>query len=181
MFGQVKISTRIYGIAGVLLMVGAAIGGVGYVKMNSIGVEVAEIAEQDIPLDAVVTKITTAQLRQAILLEKGLAHLMAQDIETLGSRFQDLGRTVDEEIVQAEQLLSEAIDRSRSEEGRAKFQGLLDVLTSIQGAHHDYETYGETAFAALARGDKQGGGQTGDGRCGGRARGSHQKAGHHPE
>ncbi|MCF8482328.1 MAG: Tar ligand binding domain-containing protein [Rhodospirillum sp.] len=155
MLGRVKISTRIYGIVGFLLVVGVVIGGVAWSKMTAIGAEVADIAEQDIPLSGLMTTITTGQLRQAVLLEKGLAHLMDQDTEALEARFHEIGLEVDRDISQAEKLLTKAVDHTRTEKTQDKFKALLGRIKFVQGEHQEYEVNGKEALAAVARGDME--------------------------
>lgn len=153
---NVSINLRIYTLVATLLAVSAAIAGIGIWKMDKIGGEIVEIAEQDIPLTEIVTKITIHQLEQAVLLEKGAAfvgaHVGEDGLEDIGKAFATLGHQVDEEIKEAEALLMGAIAQAHSPESRREFEHLLKVMKKVEKEHHEYELHGEKAFELLAGG-----------------------------
>ena len=88
--------------------------------MNMIGHELQEIAERDIPLTEILTKITVHQLEQAILLEQGLrysgidAHDEEHTVEKTVHHFKELAHQVDEELKEAEHMTAEFIAQSGS-------------------------------------------------------------------
>ena len=73
-FKKLKVAHRIYILMSLTLVFLVTIGGIGYYKMNKIGHELVGIAERDIPLTEMLTKITIHQLEQAILLEQALRY-----------------------------------------------------------------------------------------------------------
>jgi methyl-accepting chemotaxis protein len=152
MLARISISRRIYAMVVVLLAVSAVTAAVGIWKMNKIGKEIVEIAEHDIPLTEIVTRITIHQLEQAILIEKGAGHLNPADLGSLSKNFASLGHKVEGEIKEAEQLLGKAIAQTETAESKQAFEGLLGVIKKVEAAHRSYEARGEEVFSLMAAG-----------------------------
>ena len=117
--------------------------------MDKIGVEITEIAEEDIPLTEVFTRVTVHQLEQAVLLEKGLAHAGQPDLHDIGEKFKKLGKKVDAEILEAEEKLEHGIQHAHSAEAKEEFSGLLEIMKKVEKEHHSYEEHGEQLFELL--------------------------------
>lgn len=146
---NISIGNRIYGLVTTLLLIATSIAGISLWSMNKIGKEITEIAEQDIPLTEIVTKITVHQLEQAVLLEKGAAHVGQADLPDIHKKFVSLGHQVDEEIKEAEHMLEEAIVHAHSAEAKTEFKKLLTVMLQVEKEHKVYETHGDQAFTAF--------------------------------
>ena len=73
MLSNVKVSWKILGLVILMLTAAMAVNGYGILQLQSIGAEIEDIAEQDIPVMEKITSITVHQLEQAILLERGLS------------------------------------------------------------------------------------------------------------
>jgi methyl-accepting chemotaxis protein len=163
MFENLKISTKIYGLVSILLVLLVLTSAIGIYQMMKVGVEITDVAEIDIPLTAKVTQITVHQLDQAVLLERGLAvgtQIKSNPAETkhfheIVKHFKELGHQVTEELKQAEGLLAEEIKVAHTPEMKAEFEHLLSVLTKVEHEHKDYETMSIQAFASLERGELQ--------------------------
>jgi methyl-accepting chemotaxis protein len=152
MLNKVGISVRIHGMVLGLLAVVTVVAGVGLWKMNEIGGEITEIAEEDIPLTAMVSRIAIHQLEQAVLLEKGLGGLAHRDDAALRRSFAGLGERVATEILEAERLLSDAQGLALTAGAREEFARLATVMKAVEREHRAYEALGEAAFAALIEG-----------------------------
>ncbi len=118
-----------------------------------LGIEITEIAERDLPLTEIVTKVTVHQLEQAILLSKGAGHLNPIDIREIANRFSELGHKVDEELKQASQLAKDAIAHAPTAEARQELEKLADTLARIAAEHLSYEKHGEETLALLSAGN----------------------------
>ena len=151
---KLKIGHRIYLLSGISLLFLLIIGGTGVYKMTVIGHELEEIAERDIPLTELLSKITVHQLEQAILLEQGLrysgvtAHDEAHTIESTVKHFKKLAHKSDEEIIQAEKMAERFIKESRDPAAIKEFKHVLEQLKTIEKHHKSYE---EHAFAIFKR------------------------------
>ena len=148
-----RIPTRIYAMASVLLAVLVAVSGTGIWKMNKIGTEITAIAEHDIPLTEIVTKVTVHQLEQAILMAKAAGYLNPTDIRDISKQFTDLGHKVDAELKQATDMASAAVASASTPEARKEFETLAATLSRIAKEHLAYEKHGEETLALLASGD----------------------------
>jgi methyl-accepting chemotaxis protein len=146
---NLSIGTRIFTMVGLLTAVLAVVGGIGIWKMDKIGTEIVEIAEQDIPLTEKLTQISLHQLQQGILLEKGAGFVVKHDTADLAGKFAALGKKVDAEIKEAEQMLEQAITKAHTPEAKAKFADLLNVMKIVEKDHHSYEEHGESVFAMI--------------------------------
>ena len=160
-FGDLKIGTKIYVMAGILIALALVISGFGLAQMGKIGTELEEIAEEDIPLIKILTAVTTHQLEQAIQFERavrlgmearGRPESRAEFVETK-ELFDKLGKKVDSEIVQAEEMLREFIEIAHTEAARQEFQSLLSQLTKIEKEHHDYAAMIDRLFGRMATGE----------------------------
>lgn len=130
-------------------------------QIASIGTEISEITNEDIPLTNMVTKVTVHQLEQAISVERALAagyalqsghakpDAMDKDIE----HFEALSKKVNAEILQGEELAEHAIEAAHTEDARAEFTHVLDVLKNIEKEHFSFEEHARQLFAALRSGN----------------------------
>ncbi len=66
--GKSSVTYKILAIVGMLIVIMVANAGFGIYQMGRIGDEIFEIAEHDLPLTGIVTKVTEHQLEQAIAL-----------------------------------------------------------------------------------------------------------------
>jgi len=146
---NLSIANRVYCLVGLLLIGSIAQSVVGITQMNKIGDEIVEIAEQDIPLTEAFTRVTIHQLEQAVLLEKGLAHIGQSDLHDIGEKFKKLGHKVDAEILEAEEKLRLAIDNAHSAAAEKEFTHLLKIMKNVEKEHKSYEQYGEEMFSLL--------------------------------
>ncbi len=148
-----RVSSRINALALVLLLILAAVAGTGIWKMHKIGAEIEEIAERDLPLTEIVTKITVHQLEQAILLSKSAGHLNPADISVTSKKFADLGHKVDAELKQAAGMATAAIKHAATPEARQELETLNATLARIAEEHLAYEKHGEETLKLLASGN----------------------------
>ena len=145
-------------IANTLLMVAIVFWGVS--KLSIIGGEVQEIAEEDFPLVESLSAITTAQLEQAIALEKALRaggvenpeHSGIKAVKAEHNRFEALNDEVVEQIQQGEVLAKTGQEIAETEEARAEFVSVFAQLKAIEEAHLAYKKDVEQAFKLIEAG-----------------------------
>jgi len=151
-----RVSSRIFALAAMLMVLLASVAGTGIWKMHKIGAEITEIAERDLPLTEIVTKVTVHQLEQAILLSKGTGHLNPANVQDLARKFTELGHQVDAELKQAVEMAKTAVLHAPTPEARLELEKLTDTLARIAEEHLSYEKHGEEALALLSSGDVEG-------------------------
>lgn len=130
-------------------------------QIAAIGIEIAEITEEDIPLTNMVTKVTVHQLEQAISVERTLAAGYALDsghakpgaMDKHIEKFEALSKKVNAEILEGEKLAEHAIEAAHTEEARTEFTHVLDVLKNIEKEHFSFEEHAHQLFAALRSGN----------------------------
>ena len=124
--------------------------------MNQVGMELGEIAHEDMPLTANVTAITIHQLEQAILLERALRASQISagaDFESDAAKFAALAKKVDAEILQGEELADHAIKHAISYEARAEFTHVLTLLKKIKVEHKTYDDHALEVIEKIRSGD----------------------------
>ena len=130
-------------------------GSIAIIQMAKIGTELVDIAEENIPLTNMVTKITELQLDQNILFERALFNAVlhhqnvAGNLEHLNEIKNELTvttKTILQDIKDAESFVARAITVIHTEEGKAEFKHVLKVLTDVE---QHYEEIGVNSLRIL--------------------------------
>lgn len=144
---SIKISTRIYLLAIINLLFIVLIGGVALFQMNKIGLELVDIAEEDIPVSNALTKVTEHQLEQAVLFERGLGLALSAKLgfdqsiklSKVTESFTKLSQKVEGEIKELEVMVEHASVNSHSDAAKQSFKTLLNTLKQIEVKHTEYD------------------------------------------
>ncbi|MES0879633.1 methyl-accepting chemotaxis protein [Roseibium sp. SCP14] len=116
-------------------------------QLNKIGREIETIAESDIPLTEVLSRITTHQLEQSVLFERilrlnGLADGDLEQQRALSEKkFKEYASIVDREILEGERIAEEALKHAYDEATRAEILHVLDALKRIEAEHKTYDDH----------------------------------------
>ncbi|WP_420405584.1 methyl-accepting chemotaxis protein [Nisaea sp.] len=132
--------------------------------MSSIGTELKEIAEEDMPLTRKITEVTLLQLEQAIHFEKALrfAGITRADADVADAYSTEVGlfdkqsRKADETFQEISDQLEHAIAFAREighAEAIEEFEKLSKQLTLAEEHHLEYERLAHDVFQAYQRGD----------------------------
>ena len=159
MLSRLMIAQKILllGISQLILMF--TLGGYAISKMDKIGMALIDIAEEDIPLTKMLTKVTEHQLEQAILFERSMVIAMRvhqgieskQNFEKAKNLVHDLTVATEQEIIQVEQFIEQAIPLLKSEKAKVKFDNLLIALKKVEMS---YSTLTEEVDGVMAYGSK---------------------------
>jgi methyl-accepting chemotaxis protein len=130
----------------------------GMSKMNSIGVKLENVAEHDIPLIEMLSRLTIGQLEQAILLEQamrlsGIGQGDQGKLDNLVNQFVEVGHHVDEEVVRAEALVAEVLSEQQSQKMTKKFHVIENQLQHIDQQHRRYEEHVLESIKLIKAGD----------------------------
>jgi methyl-accepting chemotaxis protein len=156
-----SVSAKILSVVAILSLAITVVAVVGIYQMNRIGGELEAIAEEDIPLSGVVSKITAHQLEQAIQLEKMLRYGGIksapgnENFQGSLAKFEVLAKRVDQEILDAEQFAEHGLKQAHTPEVAAKFDTILKQLKSIELEHKAFDDHA-LQVADLIRADKIG-------------------------
>ncbi|MCU7839993.1 MAG: methyl-accepting chemotaxis protein [Candidatus Thiodiazotropha sp. (ex Troendleina suluensis)] len=156
---KLSLKTKLMGFASILLGLLILSSGYAIYSMNSIGKELAAIAEEDIPLTEKLAQITTHQLEQAVQFERSLHYGSILKIEdTALSRFREAIKTFDEgteqietEIHEAELITEEAMKHSSGDELK-EFTAVNVALKDVEKAHKEFVEHAHTTFATYTEG-----------------------------
>ncbi len=160
---NLKLRTKIIGTLGVLLILMAISAGFGIIKIGSIGDQIAQIAEEDIPLTEVITKITINQLEQAIWFERALrfGEVLAskeaggEELKHAEKKFKELTKLVGQQLKQGEEFVENAAKGAKTDEARREFQEIDETLKVIEKHHAGYEQHARQVFALINKGKVQ--------------------------
>jgi methyl-accepting chemotaxis protein len=158
---SLSVGAKIAMVVGFCFAMMFSISGTGIWTMQKIGLEVVSIAERDIPLTEIVSKITVHQLEQAINFERAvrygeeMAHVPTArgHFETAVKKFEALSAKVDKEIKEGEHLADEATKAAHTEAEKAEFSHVLSALKTIEKHHHDFEVHGTDALKLILAGN----------------------------
>ena len=156
---KLRISHRLFSLVGFLILSTVLVGGFGVYTMTKIGHELEEVADRDLPLNALLEKITQHQLEQAILMERALrignvnAHAETETFDTVRHHFEEIAAQTDVEIAAARAMVDEFLKTALSEETRLEFDLVSGALDRIETEHRVYEDHVESIFDSVAKGD----------------------------
>lgn len=148
------VGAKMLGIVGLCLMLLVAVAAVSIWQMSRIGHEIEGIAERDLPLTGILTKVTTHQLEQAISLERALRASGVKEqgadaekaFEEAFKKFTTLVEKVDKEILEAEKIAHKAYEGADTEEARALFAEVEKELKRVEAEHKDFDHHALEAF-----------------------------------
>ena len=149
---------KLLGIVGLCLMATVVVATIGIWQMARIGQEIESIAEDDMPLTEMVSRVTVHQLEQAVLLERILrlsglvTESTPEELRAVQEEFERLSATVDEEIVAGERLAEQAISHALTAEQKAEFEKVLSSLKQIEAEHKTYHQHAAEIFALVGAG-----------------------------
>jgi methyl-accepting chemotaxis protein len=149
---NMKIATKIYTFAALMLACILLLGAVSLIQMQKIGVELIDIAEEDIPITNALTQITINQLEQAVLFERGMGVALSEElakqhsIDSIVKQFTEIAKKTEHLIEQTEETVEHAIEHSHTAAGKTEFTNLLATLKQVEKEHLEFD---ERANAVL--------------------------------
>jgi len=83
MLRKLTIKHKVYALATLGAVLALFIAGGAIYSINAVGVQLKQIAEEDIPLTSAVTQITVHQLEQAVLFERATRYAVMPKLWTI--------------------------------------------------------------------------------------------------
>ncbi|MBE1300609.1 MAG: HAMP domain-containing protein [Alteromonadaceae bacterium] len=162
MIANLRISHKIYfqGLIQLILMI--MMGGISIYYMSKIGTELFEIAEEDIPLTKMLTKITEHKLEEAVYLERALfkaalfesGRSEAQtSLQKAVAKVEEYSKKVTKEIAEANVFVADAFDKLHSAEAIAEFQLVGRKLESIDSKYEVIKQEINSILSDAVKGD----------------------------
>lgn len=147
MLSKIKISQKVYILGVIQLLLICLVGGVGYSQMSKIGLELIDIAEEDIPLTGMLTQLTEHQLQEAVLFERSLRKgLMSSgterraDLLLVRNDINKLVKKSTQEFIDTNAFIKEGITKLHSAEAVSKYQSLLSQLQNVEKKYSDLKS-----------------------------------------
>lgn len=131
MLNKLSITSKIYllGVSQILLMF--VIGVISLIQMNKIGIELVDIAERDIPLSNMLSKMSEHKLEQTIFFQRALLHASLEPDEAnekIENKLTSLTQKIQSEFEKSEKFVTDSIDYLHSEKAKASFTSLASDL-----------------------------------------------------
>ena len=156
-FGKLTVRNQIILLASVLLLFILGSNLFGILKVNSIGNEIQQIAEEDIPLTQIIVRISELQLEQSILFERAyrIGEMMAKNPALMKELRQvekdalKISHEANEQFLAGIKIAEQGIKGATDPEARREFEKVLDQLKTIEKEHTEYEKHVNEIFALL--------------------------------
>lgn len=144
-------------IIGFILILGAF----GLLRIVLTHKDIDDVANIDLPLIEILTRIETNQLEQAINFERTLRFAQEmdedppkrQDFLVADSTFRYLAQLVDLDLLEADSKVTEALKQTNQETQRIKLKGLLLSVKKLEADHTSYENHALEVIQLLEDGD----------------------------
>lgn len=154
------IGTKIMAVVGMCLAGLVLVGAIGLWQLKDIGILIEDVAHKDVPLTNKVSQITVHQLEQFIYLEQAFrAGVMFEhnkqaknDFDHAYKKFKAFAKKVDQEIVEAQKLASQAFDTAHSDEDAKEFKKVFEAFGAIGKEHKSFDDHALEAFGYIKSG-----------------------------
>ncbi|MCG7530484.1 methyl-accepting chemotaxis protein [Psychrobium sp. MM17-31] len=158
MLSKIKISQKVYILGVIQLLLICLVGGVGYSQMSKIGLELIDIAEEDIPLTKMLTMLTEHQLQEAVMFERALRAGMNSsvsdsqrqaDVQAVQTDLNSLIVKSTKEFKETKAFIEEGITKLHSQDAIAEYRALLARLTSVESNYSKLKLESEQVIQAV--------------------------------
>ncbi len=130
------------------------LGAIALLRIITTHKDVEDVAEIDLPLIETLTRIETNQLEQSINFERAVRYandknqtsLNEQNFRIADSTFRYLAKVVDEDLIAAEEQVSNAFNLTKQESQKSSLRVLLLYVKKLEVDHTSYEN---AAFVVL--------------------------------
>jgi len=142
MFKNIKISNKIIaGISTIIIGMGV-ISGSSYIGLNSIGAEIEEIAEYQIPINTLVTRLEKNILEEEILLYQLIIaskEVHRQNFKNLEVKISELENETDNTIAEVKVLVEKAINHNTNISTKDTYSLFLIELIELEKEQVEFE------------------------------------------
>lgn len=153
-------TSKILGIIGLLAAVTMATAGYGLYKMNRIGHELEKVAEHDLPLSGIVTKVTVHHLEQAVSLQRLLRYgeemqhdnAKRQLFDETVERFELFANLTGSEFIEAKKMVAGFLKEMDAGAHRAELENIEKALTGLGAECVAYEKLAREVTVLLREG-----------------------------
>jgi methyl-accepting chemotaxis protein len=153
---NMKIGTKILGLVTILIILMGALAAYGIWQLKSAGNEVQGLAEQEIPITAVVNEISGIQMDQAVMFQRAIRLGITNQPGELKKTEEEFGKKVkeaDEQLKKGTALVDKALKETAGDAASQKeFKELGEKLKGLEKEYKDYEQVALQTLALLREG-----------------------------
>ena len=160
LINQLSIKMKLILLVAVNIFFFITASGYAIQQMTLIGEEITGIAERDLPLISVVSKITEHQIEMVVLFERAARYGSLLDSEP-GARahfnetikaYDKLSAQVAEEILEGEALVAQAEQNATSDLARNEYALVLSNLKLVEEENHEFDKKAHDVLKVLKQG-----------------------------
>jgi len=143
---NMKIGTKILGLAGILVILMGALAGYGILQLKSAGDEVKSLDEQEIPLAAIINEIAGVQKEQEVLFQRGIRLGITNQPAELKKSAEELDKKmkeVNELLKKSDALVDKALKETAGDAASQKELG--EAREKLKGVETAYKAFDETS------------------------------------
>lgn len=153
MLRKLTIKHKVYSLAILGAVLALLIAGGAMYSINAVGVQLKQIAEEDIPLTTAVTEITVHQLEQAIFFERAIRYAEIMEGNPSAQKhyhaakkyFLKMAHQVDEEILAAEEqvahIIKYEVDHGGGQHIIDEFKHVEEILKKVEKEHKSFDDH----------------------------------------
>jgi methyl-accepting chemotaxis protein len=139
---NMKIGTKILGLVTILMILMGALAGYGIWQLKSAGNEVQGLAEQEIPITAVVNEVAGVQMDQEVLFQRairlGITNQPAE-LRKVADEFGKKIKEVEEQLKNGDALVAKALKESDDAASQKEFKEVSEKLKGVEKEYKDFE------------------------------------------
>ena len=122
--------------------------------------DIDDVANIDIPLIELLTQVETNQLEQSVAFERAMRYaeelekspIAKEQFKHADSTFRYLAKVVDQDLLQIENDVKEAMGMTSQENQLIKLKGLLLAMKKLEADHTSYENHALEVMQLLEEG-----------------------------
>ncbi len=142
MFKSMKISSKIIACIATIIIGMGVISSTSYLGLNSIGTEIKEISQYQLPINTLVTELEKDILEEEVLLYELI--IASKDVHSnifkeLESKISDLGLSTNKTMKEVKYLVEKAINHNVDVETKDTYKIFLSELIELEKAQTEFE------------------------------------------
>jgi len=159
--GSMKIGTKIFGLAGFLILMIGVTSGYSIWQMSNFDVEVENIAERNLPLAEVMSELVTSQLEQVVIIERAFRFARTTQDNSQGKlefnklfgEYRELNKIIKKEFKLKTKILKSILLVEKVKETREEFKKVSELSQNLENAYDAFYDKSVALFELVNNGN----------------------------
>ncbi|WP_193377116.1 HAMP domain-containing protein, partial [Geobacter sp. OR-1] len=153
---NMKIGTKILGLAGILIIIMCALAGYGILQLKSTGDEIKALDEREIPLTAAINDISGIQKEQEVMLQRAIRLGITNQTAELKKTEEEFVKKVKESaelLKKSDALIDKALKETAGDAvAQKEFKEVSEHLKAIEKEYKDFDQEADQVMVLLLQG-----------------------------